>query len=110
MRGNIFIANFIYSETQHGKTILDAHFASSNCHLKNFMMTYKQNRITRIQSLQGLAYTLSFNSGVKNTVVQLIELSKTTLTQIATTLDPIDKKRKEYFSRVNHIFFEKSNY
>ena len=70
-------------------------------------MTYKQNRITRIQSSQGLAYTLSCNFGVKNTVVQLIELSETTSTQIATTLDPIVKKGKEYFSRVNHIFFEK---
>ena len=107
MRGKIFIADFIHSETQHGKTILDAHFASTNRHLKNFMMTYKQNRITRIQTSQGLAYALSFNSGVKNTVVQLIELSETTLTQIATTLDPIVKKGKEYFSRVNHIFFEK---
>ena len=71
------------------------------------MMTYKQNRITRIQSLRGLSYALSFDSGVKNTVVQLIELSETTLTKIATTLDPIVKKGKEYFSRVNHIFFEK---
>ena len=58
------------------------------------MMTYKQNRITRIQSLRGLSYALSFDSGVKNTVVQLIELSETTLTQIATTLDPIAKKGK----------------
>ena len=39
--------------------------------------------------------------------MQLIELSETTLTKIATTLDPIVKKGKEYFSRVNHIFFEK---
>ena len=34
MRGKISIADFIHSETQHGKTILDAHFASINHHLK----------------------------------------------------------------------------
>ena len=69
MRGKISIAHFIHSETQHGKTILDANFAATNCHFKNFIMTYKQNRITHIQSSQGLVYALSFNSGVKNTIV-----------------------------------------
>ena len=34
MRGKIFVANFIHSETQHGKTILDEHFISTNHHLK----------------------------------------------------------------------------
>ena len=30
MQGNISIADFIHTEIQNGKTILDAHFASTN--------------------------------------------------------------------------------
>ena len=70
MKNKIFISDFIHSETQHGKTILDAHFASTNRHLKNFMLSYKQNRITRIQTPHGLAFSLPFNSGVRNSMVQ----------------------------------------
>ena len=37
MRGNLFISEFVHSETQDGKTILDAHFATTNRHLVIFM-------------------------------------------------------------------------
>ena len=39
---NLFISEFTHSETQDGKTILDAHFASMNRHLVSFMKMYKQ--------------------------------------------------------------------
>ena len=66
MKQKIFINDSIHSETQHGKTSLDAHFASTNRHLKNFMLTYTQNRVTRIQTPHGLAFSLLFKTGVKN--------------------------------------------
>ena len=106
MKNKIFISDFIHSETQHGKTILDAHFASTNRHLKNFMLSYKQNQITRIQTPHGLAFSLSFNSGVRNTMVQLIEFDEKILEQLSTALNPIVKSAKEYFTRVNHIYYE----
>ena len=106
MKNKIFISDFIHSETQQGKTILDAHFASTNCHLKNIMLLYEQNRVTRIQTPYGLTFSLSFNSGVRNTMVQLIEFNKEMLEQLSTALNPIVKSAKEYFTRVNHIYYE----
>ena len=106
MKGKLFVSDFIHSETQHGKTILDAHFASTNCHLKNFMLTYTQNRVTRIQTPHGLAFSLSFNTGVKNTMVQLIEMNEMKLKDISIALDQVVKNSKTYFTRVNHIYYE----
>ena len=37
-KNKIFVLEFIHSETQDGKTLLDAHFASTNKHLKSFML------------------------------------------------------------------------
>ncbi len=109
MKGKVFVNDFIHSETQHGKTILDAHFASTNRHLKNFMLTYTQNRVTRIQTPHGLAFSLSFNTGVKNTMVQLIELNEMKLNEISIALDQVVKNSKTYFTRVNHIYYEEPN-
>ena len=106
MMNKIFISDFLHSETQDGKTILDAHFATTNQHLKNFMLTYKQNRVTRIQTPHGLAFSLSFNSGVRNTMIQLLEFDAGKLEQLSTALNPIVKCAKEYFTRVNHIYYE----
>ena len=106
MKGKILINEFIHSETQHGKTILDAHFATTNRHLKNFMLTYTQNRVTRIQTPLGLAFALSFNTGVRNTIVQLIELSDTNMKELSFAIDPIVKNSKTYFTRVNHIYYD----
>ena len=106
MKGKLFVNDFIHSETQHGKTILDAHFASTNRHLKNFMLTYTQNRVTRIQTPHGLAFSLSFNTGVKNTMVQLIELNEMKLNEISIAVHQVVKNLKTYFTRVNHIYYE----
>ena len=106
MRGKVFVDGFIHTETQHGKTILDAHFASTNRHLKNFMLTYTQNRVTRIQTPLGLAYALSFNTGVRNTMVQLIELDEAKLEEISIVLEPVVKHSKNFFTRLNHIYYD----
>ena len=103
MMNKIFVSDFVQ---QHGKTILDAHFASTNQHLKNFMLSYKQNRVTRIQTPHGLAFSLLFNSGDRNTMVQLVEFDAGKLEQLLTALNPIVKCAKEYFTRVNHIYYE----
>ena len=104
---NIFISEFIHSETQDGKTILDAHFASMNRHLVSFMKMYKQNRITRVQTPRGLASALSYRSGVRNTMVQLVEHDCDTMDLWARKIEPTAKKAREYFSRANHIYYER---
>ena len=43
---NIPIEQFIHTETQDGKTVLDAHFARCKRFLKVFMKTWRMNYIT----------------------------------------------------------------
>ena len=42
---DLFILAIVHSETQNGKTLLDAHFANANGHLLVFMKTH--GKITR---------------------------------------------------------------
>ena len=65
----LFISSIMHSGTQHGKTLLDTHFATTNCHLLNFMKNWKTDRVTKINSLRGIAWALSFNKGVKNSTI-----------------------------------------
>ena len=105
--GHIFISEFTHSETQDGKTLLDAHFASMNGHLLSFMKMYKKNTITKIQTPSGLASALSFRSGIRNTMVQLVECDRTVMDKWVSIIEPTAKKARDYFSRANHIFYEK---
>ena len=43
--GELFILSILHSETQYCKTLLDAHFATTNQHLLNFMKNFKDNRV-----------------------------------------------------------------
>ena len=107
MYSKIFISEYIHSETQDGKTILDAHFATTNRHLITFMKVWRENRITKVQTAAGLAFALSFNTGVRNTMVQLIDPDRNVLGELENKLTAIVKKMKEYYTRANHIFYQK---
>ena len=104
MRGNLFISEFVHSETQDGKTILDAHFATTNRHLVIFMKVWRNNRVTRVQTAAGLVFALSFNAGIRNTMVQLIEPNRQVLESLERELSNIVKVMKQYFTRANHIY------
>ena len=108
-RDQIFISDYTHSETQDGKTLLDAHFASMNRHLLSFMKMYKKNTTTKIQTPSGLASALSFRSGIRNTMVQLVECDRTVMDEWVSTIEPTAKKARDYFSRANHIFYENPN-
>ena len=41
-KNKVFVSEFIHTKTQDGKTLLDAHFASTNKHLKSFMLVWKK--------------------------------------------------------------------
>ena len=61
--GRIFIHYYIHTETQDGKSSLDAHFACAMRFLSRFMQTWYRNHITRINTARGLAYALSSKGG-----------------------------------------------
>ena len=68
----LFISSIVHSETQYKKNLLDAYFATTNQHLLNFMKNWKENQVTKIISQKGLAWLLSFNKEVKNSMIQLV--------------------------------------
>ena len=107
--GQFFIESFQHSETQDGKSLLDAHFATSNRHLVTFMKTWRDNRVTRINTAKGLSHALSFNIGLKNSIIQLIELDRAKLEELKDIFSNLTKQCGEYYSRVNCIKFDKTS-
>ena len=103
----VFVSEYLHSETQDGKTILDAHYGTCVRHLKKFMKVWRPNVVTRIQTPKGLAFALTYSGGLLNSIVQLVEIDHTKLESIRQRFEPITHKLKEYFNRVNHIYFEK---
>ena len=102
-----FISSFHHSETQDGKSLLDAHFATSNRHLLTFMKTWRNNRVTRINTARGLSHALSFNLGLKNSIIQLIEIDRNKLDKLKTLFSKLITQCGVYYSRVNSIEFDK---
>jgi len=105
--GQFFIESFLHTETQDGKSLLDAHFATSNRHLLTFVKTWRTNRVTRINTARGLAYALSFKFGLKNSMVQLVEFDFAMLNQLKTIFDKLIVKCGMYYNRTNQIIFQK---
>ena len=53
----------------------------------------------------GLAFALSFNVGIRITIVQLIEHNRPVLQSIESELTKVVKVMKDYFTRANHIYY-----
>ena len=104
---DIFISAFVHTETQDGKTLLDAHFARCIRFLSHFMKTWKRNKITRINTPRGLGFALAWNGGMCNVMVQVVRTDKPRLIAFEKKLENVIKKLKKYFGRVNHIYYIK---
>ena len=74
-------------------------------HLATFMTSWRNNYVTKINTPQGLGYALSWNGGMKNCMVQTIELDIDHLDKLEDKFESIVDKWKLYFSRVNHSYF-----
>ena len=70
------------------------------------MKVWRPNVVTRFQTSKGLAFALTYIGGLLNTIVQLVEIDHYHLKTLRKKFEPITHKLKEYFSRVNHIYFE----
>ena len=71
------------------------------------MKNFKDNRVTRINSPKGLAWALSFNKGVKNSMIQLVDFDRESLQKIQLILKDATSKCGEYYSRSNYIGFKR---
>ena len=100
-----FVSATVHSETRYGKTLLDAHFATTNGHLINFMKTWRENHVTKINSPCGLSWALSLNNGVKNSMIQLVNFNRQRLDEIQNISKNATTKCSKYYSRANYIGF-----
>ena len=71
-KGSVRISKYTHTETQDGKTVLDAHFATCMRFLYIFMKTWKANRVTRINTANGLGFALAWKGGLHNVMVQVV--------------------------------------
>ena len=99
------IIQFIHTETQDGKTVLDAHFATCMRFLTHFMRTWYKNRITTINTPNGLGYALAWKGGIPNVMVQVVKINRDHVAKIFKRFQPIINQLKKYFSRVNMKHF-----
>ena len=70
------------------------------------MKVWRPNVVTRIQTPKGLAFALTNSGGLLNSNVRLIEIDHNQLETSCQKFEYITYKLKEYFSRVNHLYFE----
>ena len=73
------------------------------------MKKWRTNHITRINTAQGLSYTLFFYFGLKNSMVQLVEFDFPKLENLKAIFDNLIMKNELYYSRSNQITFTESN-
>ena len=71
------------------------------------MKTWRDNRVTRLNTAKGLAHALSFNLGSKNSIIQLVELDRNRLEELKNIFSSLVNQCGEYYSRVNIIKFHK---
>ena len=71
------------------------------------MKTWRDNRVMRINTAKGLAQALSFNLGLKNCIIQLVELDRNRLEGLQNIFSGLVNQCGEYYSRVNSIKFHK---
>ena len=104
-----FIESYQHSEIQDRKSLLDAHFATSNCHLVTFMKTWRGNCVTRINTAKGLSHALPFNVALKNSIIQLVELDRSRLEELNKNFTNLMNQCGQYYSGMNTIKFYKAS-
>jgi hypothetical protein len=102
----IQITRFIHTETQDGKSVLDAHFTRS---MQVLIAWLKEgnNCVTPTQAVVGL----KSHGGLPNCVVELVEHDRQTLQTLVQQVAGMEKVIRRYIKRANDvkIEFQQSN-
>jgi hypothetical protein len=102
------LKNIIRTETQDGKSLLDAHFAHATAAVKRWLRRKQQNKHKEAASPEDLTLALSYHEGLQNCGVQKVNLDsdvKESLVDLAKTLADVSSLLNDYFSRCNEINF-----
>ena len=105
---SLSIIEFVHTETQDGKTILDAFFARCMKFVKNYISIHDTNKVKKIGTALELGKALSHGGGMNNTMVQVLTTNKEVTSKIEKKFEDVIKGFSKYFSRVNHVYFRKS--
>jgi hypothetical protein len=81
----IAISRFIHSETQDGKSMLDAHFARSNQAIR-FHVNEGNDCVTPTQ----VVIALKHNGGLPNCTVELVEHDRSKLKTLLQLIEPLE--------------------
>jgi hypothetical protein len=106
--GGPVIRCFVHSETQDGKSLLDAHFAHATALIKRFLKRVRQNLLNKVTSPSELAEALADQGGLKNCAVQLVNFDLEVCRQLAELqkqLHGASKQLGSFFARANEFRF-----
>lgn len=103
---DIKVCELFHTETQDGKSQLDAHFAQANSYLKSYLIDLEINKIKRIMTGDELASALSSKAGMTNCIVQTVSINDEVLAKMKKVSDKVVQECNLYFSRVNHVYFD----
>ena len=116
-KGGPVIRRIIHTETQEGKTLLDAHFAHATFHVIRYLKrtcrkTESENCTKNATTPSELVTALLSNGGMSNCAVQLDNIQRGT-SENPETLDLLLEKIKNvsaklqlYFTRANEIVYD----
>jgi hypothetical protein len=99
------VERVIHTETQDGKSALDAYFARAAALLDRFMKHPRRNRIKAIATPRGLAAALAWNGGLPNCSVMLIEIDRLRLEELRNAVQDAVVVVKKHIKRTNDVVF-----
>ena len=100
MQHNVKITRFIHTETQDGKSLLDAHFATCTKWVREYLKE-GHNAVTAAQ----LFAALMSHGGLPNTLAKLICHDRTKLQRLFSFLQELSNQIGSAKKRANDIFF-----
>ncbi len=107
-RTPVKVERHIFTETQDGKGLIDAHFARGMSHVLKFMRNSQRNRIRAIATPTGLAHALAWGGGIANSCVQLVRLDRRKLDDLKALLTKPKTCLNKFFARCNDVVYPTS--
>jgi hypothetical protein len=103
--GRIRVTRFIHTETQDGKSLLDAHFARGTKQVIKYIKTCPSVETKQVAAPVELAKALAWNGGIQNSCVQHVKVNRNHMDDFDQFLEKCSDKALEFFSRSNDIFY-----
>jgi hypothetical protein len=101
----IRVTRFIHTETQDGKSLLDAHFARGTKQVIKYIKTCGSVETKQVAAPIELAKALAWNGGIQNSCVQHVKVNRAHMDEFNDFLEKCSDRALEFFNRSNDIFY-----